>query len=110
MVVRDVVVVDRKRAAGSHLVVGAQVDDGANTQPDHGSGIVRSQAVQAVGAKEGPPAGRPSVAGRVAAEVAEVVHREQRDHSAIVVDEGRNIDAGHHLYGTHHPLVGLLSR
>ena len=78
VVVADRVGVDREAAPLGQLVLGAQVDHGAQAQPAHDLEVGFGEAVQAVGPEQRPPAGRdPAVAGGVPAQVTEVERRLQ---------------------------------
>ena len=57
---------------GLALVSPAEVERGLHANAAHGLDVVLGQMAEMVGAKDLPPADRAAVAGRVAAEVAEV--------------------------------------
>jgi len=101
-VVRHIVFGDRERAARLHLVVGAQVDDGANPELDHAPRIVGCESVETVSPKEPPPTGLATINRWIPTEVTKIVHRKQRHDAPVVIEERRDFETRHRLYGTEH--------
>ena len=78
----------RERAALVEFARRAQIDHRAQAESPHDLEVGIGEAVETVGAEQGPPARRTTVDRGVSAHVAEVVHGIEADEALRIVTHG----------------------